>query len=435
MAVVAALLLAGVGRAGVGGGAGSPAFRPGPTALAELPPPQGPGAFVPWAEAGDGRWPEGVRAALEEALAGSGGVLVVGTTDAVGPTALNQSLGLQFAREAARRLIQAFGVAPWRVAYGSLGELGGGVPGIALRPWSPPAGEPGAPAPVAVLAPVSGLARPARLWGAWGGAEAVGWRLGSVVWEVPAAVGVLNHPLPATGFDSVLGVFGRGRGVRVAAVEAPGVAGSAGLTARVEAVDAWSARLRVQVPQGYLAPVLWVGAVAYPLVPGRVESDLSVALFPAPTEAFVQAQDGRGRVVRGAVVPVPGGEGPPPDLLAVLVWQGAGVDLDLHGWAGDRHTHAQAPDGAMFSEAVPGTRLLFEGGAEAPVSAFAAWGAPGLTLEARCYSDLGSGGATGWLYLVERPGDPLEARYRILGPRRLSGAPREARWPAWNGGS
>jgi hypothetical protein len=54
-------------------------------------------------------------------------------------------------------------------------------------------------------------------------------------------------------------------------------------------------------------------------------------------------------------------------------------------------------------------------------------------VEVRCYSDLGGEGASALLFVVERPGDPFAARYRIVGPRRLSERPLELRWPALMG--
>jgi hypothetical protein len=141
-----------------------------------------------------------------------------------------------------------------------------------------------------------------------------------------------------------------------------------------------------------------------------------------------------GRTAVGPTSPLPDGSGKPPNLLAVLVWEGAGVDLDLHAWEGSRHTHSQDSDATFSSTAVPETALLFDGGPDSRASALAVWGDRDPSVEVRCYSDMGGAGARALLFVVEHPGDPFASRYRIVGPRRLSERPLETRWPVLPGG-
>jgi hypothetical protein len=202
------------------------------------------------------------------------------------------------------------------------------------------------------------------------------------------------------------------------------------LALRLEEIGPWSVRMTASVPDGYADAVLWCAGIPYAVAAAPAGVAVRVALLPEGNEAYLQATSRGGGVAVGPILQLPDGFGDPPDLLAVLVWDGGDVDLDLHAWAGDRHTHPQDPDADFSSGAVPGTRLLFDGGTEARASALAAWRVPNLSLEVRCYSDFGRVGANALLFIAEHPGDPLTSRYRILGSRKLSERPLEARWPA-----
>jgi hypothetical protein len=221
-----------------------------------------------------------------------------------------------------------------------------------------------------------------------------------------------------------------GTGAAVVAVRPAPAREEAGLALAVgEVEDGW-ARLRPTVPQGFFGVHVWSGGVPYPVaLRAGGAAEVKVALLPGENRAYLQAVDARGRVAVGPEVALspPGGE--PPSRLTVLVWEGDGVDLDLHAWAGPARTHPQDPDAAFSSRAAPGTRLLFDGDAVGRASALASWSQDEEELEVWCYSDLSGAGARAWVYRIDRPDDRLELRRTVHGPRRMSSKPLEARWP------
>ncbi len=409
-------------------------YRRGPELLAQ-PPAGTPTAFLAWGQGGAESWPPEFVAAVRSALGGAGGAALVGQTDALGPRALNDALGLQYAVSAAQRLAAHLGVPLWRFACASRGEASSGGPGVSVFAWAPGQPDAAAPSAVAILDPTPSLPRGDRLWAVWkgGGGPALWVRegpLGGATWELPAAKGIVRIPLPGRDGSAGVGVAYPGGRTGAAAVEVAPPRDDEALELRLEAVEAWAVRLRARLPLGYGEPRVWCAGIPYPVSPGPGgEIDLWVALLPAGNRAYLQAVDTKGRVAVGPVAVLPDGQGPAPTLLAVAAWEGRRVDLDLHAWRGERHTHPQEPDPALSQKAAPGTRLLFEGNFESRATALAAWGEEELELELWCYTDLGGDGAEAWVYVIERPGDLLEGRARLLGPRRLTEGPLHVRWP------
>jgi len=410
-------------------------FRRGPSILAGEPPAGAAVATVRWEEVRSGRWPDGFLPAVEKALGEAGGVLFVGHTDPVGPSALNESLGLQYAVRTAQLVHRALGGETWRLACLSAGESPAAPPGVAAYPWPPPPPASRPPTGVLILDPAPDLPRGGRLWALWeAGPELAAWwaegRSGTGPWETVAETPQVLAPLPPRGSVLAVGTQTPGEAPRVAAVEMGPAVEDPSLGLEVNAAEAWWVRVRPRLPRGVQEARVWCGGIPYPVAlrEGR-PVEVSVALLPGENRAYLEAIDAKGRVLVGPEVPLPEGRGEPPSVVAVVVWEGAGVDLDLHGWVGSRHTHPQDPDPAFSARAAPGTRLLFDGGADGRASALAAWHADELDLEVWCYSDLTGGGARAWLYRLDNPGDPLASRRRLFGPKQLSEAPLETRWP------
>jgi hypothetical protein len=437
---VTALLLA-LALPASAGAAPSPSFRGGPAVLDQIPAGRGDAlGAVSVEEALKGKWPQELLGRLQANLAQGRAVLLVGHTDPVGPRALNRSLGLQYAAEASRRLARELGVDLSRFACASEGEEGPGKPGVTAFAL-PASVSPLAMQRVTLLEPVGTGASCGRLWGFWDqegtGAE---WALsgpeGETVWEADPGQAAVSVPCPPRASRAALGVAFPGEGPRVAGSDQPPAPEEPALALRLTGQGAWVAHLTGRLPSGWHNAVVWAGGVPYPVLPGqegRFEAD--VVLMPAAGRAYAQALDPVGRLAVGPVLALPDGEGDPPGLIAVLVWEAGEADLDLHGWSGERHTHPQDPDAAFSQTAVPGARLLFDGDGGRPASALAASGVESLDLEAQCYSDLGGEGSRAWLYVLAHPGDPLRERRRVLGPRRLSGRAVEVRWPilSWKG--
>ncbi len=387
-----------------------------------------PAVWVARDRLGPGRLPGDLGEALLRVLRGSGGLLLVGETDPVGPRELNRALGLGYARVLAHRLVGELGVETRRLAWASRGEGGSGEPGVGVYPWAPARSPPPEPAPLAVLEPSRAGAGTGRLWvvrsrsaaGVWAGAEGALWRVESPlpVWRLPVPGGSLAVAADVPGCPPY------GGGHKLWSL------GSPDLVARVEARGPWTARVRVRVPRGYGKAVLWAGGLPYPLAPGaRGEAEAVVALLPRPGTARVEAVGPDGLLGRGPGARLPEGQGEPPAWLALVIWEGGGVDLDVSARAGRRVTGPTAPDPLYDATAVPGVRVLFDGDPFRPHSLVAGWGParePGLLVT--CYSDLDGAGTTAWVLRVAHPGDPLEQEVRVLGPRRLSAGPLTARW-------
>lgn len=436
LALIAALLCLPVAES-----AASASFAAGPAVLDPAPTERGVALGTTGVrDALQGAWPTEALGRLRAQVEKGGGVLLVGHTDPVGPRSLNSALGLQLAAEAGRQLARTLGVDVSRLACASVGEDSAGPPAVAAYAWVPPE-PPRGGARVALLEPAGSGAAVGRLWGFWDPEGTLPlWVVsasdGEVVWEADPRRVPLAVRFPPRAARAALGVAFPGAEPAVAVSEQARAPENLSLGLRIDAQQAWSARLSGRIPPGWTDAVVWASGVPYPVEPGpeqRFEAD--VALLPAGNAAYLQAVDLLGRLAVGPAVTLPDGEGDAPDLLAVLVWEVGQADLDLHAWSFDRHTHPQDPDAAFSRTAVPGARLLFDGDGGRPASALWARGVEELDLEAQCYSDLGGEGARAWLYVLSYPGDPLRARRRILGPRHLSGRPIEVRWPAlaWKG--
>ncbi|MEW6489367.1 MAG: hypothetical protein AB1578_15805 [Thermodesulfobacteriota bacterium] len=417
--------------------AGAEEFRRGPVVIPLPPPPalERPLGFAPWGDVRAARWPEGFEAGLGAALEREGGVLLVGRTDPVGPGALNDSLGLQYAVRAAALLAAGTSRETWRFACASAGEDASGPPGVTAFAWAPPPAVARSPSPVLVLDPAPQLPRGAWLWSLWReGGQASLWSLaageGEQIWGPGPGSRQVFVPLPGRAEEAAVGAQYAGTGSAVVTVRPAPAREEAGLGLAVAEVEDWWARLRPTVPQGFSGVHVWAGGVPYPVaLRAGGAADVRVALLPGENRAYLQALDARGRVAVGPAVAVPTVRGEPPVRLTVLVWEGDGVDLDLHAWAGPAHTHPQDPDAAFSARAAPGTRLLFDGDGAGRASALASWAQEEEELEVWCYSDLSGGGARAWVYRIDRPEDRLELRRTLHGPRRMSTNPLEARWP------
>ncbi len=400
-----------------------PAALPVPVAAAGIPTPDGP-LPAPFREA--------VRRALEQ----SGGVLLVGRTDAVGPRELNRALGLEYARAAAFSLAQELAVSPGRFGCASAGETGGGAAGVVAVPWPPPELTEPESRPVALLLPAGD--GPARdLWAVWaaGGrvvfSDAVeGGVKPRVPWQVPAPPGVARLPLSARTSRVAVAAGDRLRW-QAAAVSPVPVDRDHRLSLSVATEGAWTVRLTGALPPGYTRPRVWAGGIPYPLQTdpaGRVDAE--VVRTGRPIRAWLEADGPGGRPATGPPVAVGAAQGPRPSVLAVLVWEDGAVDLDLHLWEGSAHTRPGAPDPAFAPGAVPDTRVLLDGDGRIRASAVAVWGdSRTIQLEAWCFSGLGGRRTRAWVYAVAYPGDPVRERRWVYGPRWLSEAPLERRWP------
>ena len=418
------------------------AFHPGPHQLADVPGQLGqPVGFVTWADARQKRWPSGFLAAARDALARRGGVVLVGRTDPVGPKSLNRSLGFQYSLQTTQALIPELGKEPWRFAYASEGEASPGAPGVAVYPWAPPVPAATKKGRIAILEPSPGLPRGVRLLAAMTpgsgpalfGAEGPD---GVHVWEVEDPDAPVSLPLPGQSDRVVLAAArgSRGEDLDWSAPSKPIL--DPALTLRVEAAESWVARLVGVLPPRCTGGVVWASGIPYPVSPGPGRAaNLSVALMPEKNNAYLQVVDPMGRTAVGPLVQLPDGSGDPPEILAVLVWGEGETNLELHGWVGAGHTHSQDPDPQFSPTAAPGARLLFDGDAGGRSSALAYWGGRDISIEARCYSDIGRQGTEAFLFLAERPADPLGRRLRVFGPRRLSEHPLEVRWPVFARGA
>jgi len=409
-------------------------FRPGPSMLTGGAPPGAPVATATWEEVRSRQWSTGSLPAVEKALRRAGGVLFVGRTDPVGPRALNDSLGLQYAVRAAHLVHRALGGEPWRLACASAGESVS--PGVDVFPWTPPSPALHDPSEVLILDPVPNLPRGRRLWALWRpGASLAGWSAdeGPVPspWEAVAGRSQVLAPLPGRAAALSVGIQDPKKAPEVAEVGIVAAREEPSLTLDVEAGEAWWARVLPSVPKGTREATVWSSGIPYPVTlrDGRA-AEVSVALFPGANRAYLEVLDAAGKTLVGPEVMLPEGRrGEPPTLLVLVVWEGDQVDLDLHAWAGSRHTHPQDPDPAFSHRAVPGTRLLFDGSGDGRASALAVWGTDDLELEVWCYSDLTGRGGRAWVYRIDHPGDPLASRRRLYGPRRMSEVPLEVRWP------
>ena len=411
-------------------------FRPGPTVFEELPTDIGDElGFVPRADTAAGRWPPAVLSRAREELSAGGRILVVGQTDPVGPRSLNHSLGLQLAAHAARHLVEELGVEPTRFAAATRGESASRPPGVTLLQWTSPPDTDDQLGHLVVLEPLPGVSSRGRFWGIWkGDAKRVLWAHSRtddlVVWEVPPHDRVVRLPAPGRSTISALaGDLVEGT-LEAQQVEVNPHREDSALRLRVETVEQGWVRARVSVPDGYTRPLVWGGGIPYRLVPdARGEAEVALARIGAATEAYAQAQAPDGSAVVGPLLRLPDDGARVPNFVAVLVWEGDGVDLDLHAWDGSRHTHLASPDSTYSESAVSGVRLLFDGAAWQPASAVAGWGREPPELSVNCYSDLGGNGAQAWLYVVRHADDPVRLQRLLLGPRHLSERPTQVQWP------
>lgn len=380
--------------------------------------------------------PPPLVAAAKKELDAGGSLLIVGHTDIVGPRLLNRSLSLEYARDVAKRLAAETGDAPWRFQIMGEGEddyrAEGGVEVFAWKPLPPP--ERGPVQAVNLLSPTPGDPAGSQLL-AMMDSEVKEVVLGRVeegaawVWGVENPSAILRMPFPAHALNlAVGGLFPDGRYVSEGEWKAPATIRE--LTLKVDSLEAGWARLSGRLPAGYESLTIWAGGIPYPVPASGGKFDVQVARFVADMPVYAQAVDPKGVTVVGPLLRLPAPEEGAPRLVAVLVWDGEGVDLDLHAWRGLGHTQPSDPDPRLSTGVAEGVRLLFDGDDRGRASAlWADDGTQDLEIEVRCFSDLGKG-AEATLYLIEYPADPLLRQGRIFGPRRLSMRPLEERWPA-----
>lgn len=414
-----------------------PEFRSGPVVLADFTAPnEEPIGVIDWESVAGNDFKVKDLRLIRDALNSHGGVLLAGRTDSMGPASLNKSLGLQYALNAAEALSGELSAELWRFSCASLGEVAGEQPGIVVYPFQPKMDHPGTLDRLFVkLAPPKHSGDSADLYAFWArgaievllGVDGDG---GTLVWELSSLENPVYLPFSVYSTNIALGA-GYGDGSAYSAdLRPPHAVNDDSLRLRLDHEEGWTAHLVAEIPKGYASAVAWVSGIPYFVgTPVEGRADIEAALMPNGNTAYLQAIDPRGGVVAGPVVALPDGPTKSPELLAVLIWENEAVDLDLHAWSDGGHTFQEDPDSELSADAVPGTRLLFDGNGFKKASALLAWKAEGFSLDARCFGAMGGGGTRAWIHLISYPGDPLRQRHRLLGPRRMSERPLEQRWP------
>ncbi|PLX44785.1 MAG: hypothetical protein C0609_04885 [Deltaproteobacteria bacterium] len=362
-------------------------------------------------------------------------ILIIGHTDSSGPKLLNRALGLQYAIFAANRLSKELGIEPWRFYCASSGESPDREDvWVELFPYEPPV-APKAPerTPMIILEPVPEKQEGNRIDAlkdmrvdplilATNGPE------GATLWEASTLEVLAPYFYPAgQGGIAYGGSFREQRYTSQLIWREPKI--SKELKVKVESVEKGWARLVAEVPEELTDVVIWAGPIPYPVTVDKGSAEAHVALLPLTTDAYAQGIDPRGLTVVGEKISLPPSMDTDKALLAVLVWQGEDVDLDIHGWRGEAHTHPQDPDPDLSDRAAQGVRVLFDGEGRWRSSALVADSLNDLELVVTAFNDFGSG-AECFIYLLYNPGDEFLRYGKILGPRKLVG--EGSRWPAFS---
>ncbi|PLX42714.1 MAG: hypothetical protein C0608_01225 [Deltaproteobacteria bacterium] len=381
------------------------------------------------------RLPDAFLKAAEEIAGREKSILIIGHTDSSGPKLLNKALGLQYAIFAANRLSKELGIEPWLFYCASSGESPDREDvWVELFPYEPPA-PPKEPerTPMIILEPVPEKQEGNRIDAlkdmrvdplifATNGPE------GETLWEASTLEVLAPYFYPAgQGGVAYGGSFKDERYTSQLIWREP--KSSKELKVRVESVEKGWARLVAEVPETLTDVVIWAGPIPYPVTVEKGSAEAHVALLPLATETYAQGIDPRGLTVVGEKLPLPPSMDTDKALLAVLIWQGKDVDLDIHGWRGEAHTHPQDPDPDLSDRAAEGVRVLFDGEGRWRSSAIVADKVKDLELVVTAFNDFGSG-AECFIYLLYNPGDEFLRYGKILGPRKLVG--EGARWPAYS---
>jgi len=414
-----------------------PSFRSGPSILSDLSAITeiNIGFFINWNP--DDKFSVKDLRFLREDLDSHGGILLVGRTDAMGPASLNKSLGLQLAVNAAQELTKELSIEPWRISCASFGEVAGEEPGILAYPWQPKLLSKTEPSRVLIkLAPPKSKAKGGNVWALWApdsddvivGFERESksslWRL--MPFENPAFL-----PFPALSTEIALAAGQGSEETAYAGLKPPRFSMDDSLKLNLIREEAWTAYLSAEIPEGYRDVVVWSSGIPYfldkPSQGGRAE--FKTALMTGANSAYIQAVTPQRRIVVGSELTLPDGPTKRPELLAILTWDNKAVDLDLHAWAGKRHTHPGNDDAYISSKAVNNTRLIFDGNGFEKASALVVWDLDGLSIEVRCFGAMGEEATNAWVHLLSNPGDPEKETHTVLGPRLISERPMEFRWP------
>ncbi|TAL18332.1 hypothetical protein EPN96_02175 [bacterium] len=377
--------------------------------------------------------PPQIVSAAQSILASGKSVLLVGHTDSTGPKLLNRSLGLQYAVNMSHRLASALKADAFRFVCASAGESSerkdGWVELFGIVPPPEPAPPPKSAVVVLEPRPEEGAGgtvtllkdgKVSSLLFASEGAE------GITIWRALTDDVLLTYDLPAR--QDLLVYGGRYREQDFTGKTTfDRFLESEGLGIKIESVESGWARLSGKVPAGLSNVTVLAGPVPYPAGVENGKFEVNVALLPYALPVYVQGVDAKGKIVAGQIVELPASAEEPPDLLAILVWDGEKADLDLHGWISAGHTQPQDSDPEISSTAASGVSLLFDGDGLGRASALSAKNAERLEIEVTCFNDFG-GGARALLYVYEKPGDKLKRAGMIIGPREISG--EGSRWLA-----
>lgn len=382
-----------------------------------------------------GMVPDALAGLLKEEFRKGNEILVVGRTDSYGPRKLNEMIGLGHAASLTYLLAEKLGVDVSRFQCASEGEKPDmtevGFSFYAAEPRPVPPVPP--PSRVMVVSPEPGGLLSDEFRAIWeNDAKAVLWGReeghGSMFWRIRTPTVPFKMPYPAlTGGMAVGAEFGDENGVGEGTWKT--VIPDSRLTVSLEFLEPGWARLSGRVPPGSRNVVVWSGGIPYPVNADGGRFDVAVARYSGDLDTYVQAADPRGRVMASAPMRLPPDADGDPAAVAVLIWEGEDVDLDLHAWKSYGHTQPQDPDPLLSASAVPGARLLFDGDGRSRASALRIEDAKDVEIEVRLFSEFGKG-AVATLYVVTDPGDPIMRRGMIIGPRELNGVPKWSRWSA-----
>jgi HEAT repeat protein/uncharacterized protein YfaP (DUF2135 family) len=154
-----------------------------------------------------------------------------------------------------------------------------------------------------------------------------------------------------------------------------------------------------------------------------------LALLPGTNEITVEAEDAEGRAGISRPVKVYAFDARPKDLVAVLTWDSADADFDLHVWDSfGHHTFNEAPDPALSEAAIPAGKLDMDrkGGYGPEVFSLETASAEVYTFYSRYNPGMKEKGAGCYLRLILYGDEPSRRIMRSFGPVRM-----DAGKPLW----
>ncbi len=408
------------------------AFVSGPVVLDELPQNLAkPSGTLPVRLLNEKKFPQELLGAVNGLISSGKSVLIVGNTDTMGPKLLNRSLGLQYAINAAQKLSAELKIERARFYCASAGELAAKTESVLeIFPYNPPPPAPQGPKSAAmVIEPMpderlSNKVTFIRASDARNILFATEGEEGLTVWEAESTDVLVAYEFGAKEGQLPFGGTFRGENfTRTARFDK--TPETPGLSLKIEAVESGYARISGKAPTGIPRVTVWAGPFPYPADVENGKFEIYAALLPYPVKAYSQGIDQKGNKSVGPSIEIPADTGEPPALIAVLFWEGAKADLDLHGWRRSGHTQPQDADPTVSPTAAEGVKILFDGEGGRRSSALTAKDPSKLEIEVRCFSDFGDG-ANAFLYLLENPGDKLSRTGKIIGPRKILG--EGSRW-------